>query len=485
MRTQSHIWTWAGTALAVIVLTVAGWWTRPWWLPQAQELIRLAAEPPAKKTDSHDGHDHSGHDHSGHDHSGHDHAHDDANALELSPEARLNIGLTKEMIGTVKREQFYYKKIAIPAMVVGLPGKTNTKVVAPMSGVVTDLFVIEGESIEPGSPMFKLRLLHEDLVKAETDYLRTLGSLDVEEKEIQRISGLTNNGAIAGKVLLDHQYEKHKLESVLKAQHEALLLHGLSKEQVERIKQSRQLVSEVVVRAPDIKPDSNALELVTQPVKKVKPRYVVKKLMVSKGDFLQAGGTMCVLSNYGDLYIQGRAFEQDVDDLAKATQYRWPVEALPENHQKHAKPIQDLRIAYLDHEVDTDSRAFHFYVDLPNSILSERTAENDHRYVTWKYKPGQRMQVFVPVATWENRIILPVDAVVKEGAEYFVFVENGSHFDRKPVYVEYKDQQNVVLGEDTFLFPGTRVALTGAHQMQVALKNKAGGGVDPHAGHNH
>ena len=29
------------------------------------------------------------------------------------------------------------------------------------------------------------------------------------------------------------------------------------------------------------------------------------------------------------------------------------------------------------------------------------------------------------------------------------------------------------------------VAFTGAHQLQMALKNKAGGGVDPHAGHNH
>jgi hypothetical protein len=35
------------------------------------------------------------------------------------------------------------------------------------------------------------------------------------------------------------------------------------------------------------------------------------------------------------------------------------------------------------------------------------------------------------------------------------------------------------------LFPGDVVAQRGAHQMQMALKNKSGGGVDPHAGHNH
>jgi len=43
----------------------------------------------------------------------------------------------------------------------------------------------------------------------------------------------------------------------------------------------------------------------------------------------------------------------------------------------------------------------------------------------------------------------------------------------------------VVIANDGSLFSGDAIALSGAHQMQVALKNKAGGGVDPHAGHNH
>ena len=35
------------------------------------------------------------------------------------------------------------------------------------------------------------------------------------------------------------------------------------------------------------------------------------------------------------------------------------------------------------------------------------------------------------------------------------------------------------------IYPGDIIAHAGAHQMQMALKNKAGGGVDPHAGHHH
>ena len=43
----------------------------------------------------------------------------------------------------------------------------------------------------------------------------------------------------------------------------------------------------------------------------------------------------------------------------------------------------------------------------------------------------------------------------------------------------------VVIENDGSLFPGDVVAKRGAHQLQMALKNKSGGGVDPHAGHNH
>ena len=43
----------------------------------------------------------------------------------------------------------------------------------------------------------------------------------------------------------------------------------------------------------------------------------------------------------------------------------------------------------------------------------------------------------------------------------------------------------VVVANDGAIFPGDTVAMTGAHQMQLALKNKAGGAIDPHAGHNH
>ena len=95
------------------------------------------------------------------------------------------------------------------------------------------------------------------------------------------------------------------------------------------------------------------------------------------------------------------------------------------------------------------------------------------------------MQLLIPVETWKKQIVLPVEAVASEGAEQFVFQENGDHFDRRPVHVLYQDQLWAVIENDGSIFPGDKIAFAGAHQLQMALKNKAGGAVDPHAGHNH
>jgi multidrug efflux pump subunit AcrA (membrane-fusion protein) len=95
------------------------------------------------------------------------------------------------------------------------------------------------------------------------------------------------------------------------------------------------------------------------------------------------------------------------------------------------------------------------------------------------------MQLEVPVEEYRERIVLPADAVAQDGVENYVFRANGDHFDREPVHVEYRDPQWVVVANDGTLFPGDRVAMSAAQQLQLALKNKSGGGIDPHAGHSH
>ena len=78
-----------------------------------------------------------------------------------------------------------------------------------------------------------------------------------------------------------------------------------------------------------------------------------------------------------------------------------------------------------------------------------------------------------------------VDAIAQDGAENYVFRADAEHFDRQPVHVEHRDTLFAVIAQDGSLKPGDQIALNGAQQMHLALKNKSGGAIDPHAGHQH
>ena len=101
------------------------------------------------------------------------------------------------------------------------------------------------------------------------------------------------------------------------------------------------------------------------------------------------------------------------------------------------------------------------------------------------YQLGAAIRAGLPVPPGFGISCEAVEAVVRDGIDSFVFHQNGDHFERVPVHEKYRDQTHVVAENDGALFPGDVVALRGAHQMQMALKSKSGGGIDPHAGHNH
>ena len=423
-----------------------------------------------------------------------------SDSIRLSEQAKRNIGLE---VGDVKVRKSYARKLNVPGMVVGLPGRTRFQIASPTTGIVTKIAIVRGQTIWSDELLFRVRLLHEDLVSAQTDFLRTLGELDAEKKEIVRLEKAGEG--VAAQLVLQRQYARDKLTAVMRAQEEALHLHGLSEPQITFIREKRRLVRELVVKVPRLHADfSLHMDREQEPQKRpngLKPRivttsdngrqshserhrFVVERLPVHVGQTVKTGDTLCVLADYRFLYIEGWAFEQDADELVAAANEKRSVSAVPEGKGGLRKEIPGLGIVYVDNEIDTKSRALRFYVGLRNETIPGTTTGNES-YLTWKYRPGQRMQLRVPVEIFKNVIVLPVDAVAQEGPEFYVFVENGKEFKKQPVAVKYRDQFEVVIDYDGSIFPPQRVALNGAHQLLMALKNQAGGAVDPHAGHNH
>ena len=99
----------------------------------------------------------------------------------------------------------------------------------------------------------------------------------------------------------------------------------------------------------------------------------------------------------------------------------------------------------------------------------------------WRFRPGQRVRLKIPVERLEDVFVLPAAAVVREGPEAYVFRQNGDVFDRKPVRVLAEDRSEVVVANDGSVGPGQYVVRNHAAALNRALKAAAAGG----GGHEH
>lgn len=451
--TSSPLRRWLVALVIVAGLAAVAWAARNRWSPAA---------PAAAQADLHD-HEHEGQVEAGL---------VDKDSIKLSANALKNIGFE----GVAVKLGDFERTITLPAMVVEQAGRNQVHVTSPLTGVVSQVLIVPGEAVEPGSAMFHIRLTHEEVVTAQRDYLLTIENLEVVDREIARLKGL-GEGVIAGKRVLEQQYEKQKLEAARMAGEQALSMHGLSHEQVANIRQTRKLLKSITVYAPAQTHETSDCS--------GNHLYHVQQIAVSPGEQVEAGRELCVLADHCQLMVEGRAFEDDAEPLRAAVREGWDVSATLLGGSGTKQKIDGLRLLYLADKIDPDTRAFRFYLRLPNDIVLDQMSPNGHRFLEWRYKPGQRLELRVPVERWTDRIVLPVDAVVDEGAEAYVYRQNGGQFERVPVHVEYHDRKSVVIANDGTLFPGDVVAGNGAYQIHLALKNKSGGGIDPHAGHTH
>lgn len=531
-------------ALAILILAiVAGAATIGHWLPRAEKLVATLSSTPAKtatpctehgdhedevhgthadasKAEEPSDHDDEHEAHAGEEPDAHagekpdahakeadlhkptnGHQHDEAATVSLSASAQENVGV---QVATIELKPFE-RTITVPAMVVERQGRSHVQIAAPLTGVVTRIYPTQGEAVAPGEPLFDLRLTHEEVVEAQGAFLQTAEELDVIQREIVRLEQVTADGAIAGKTLLERKYEEQKLEAMLRSQRQRLLLHGLSSSQVDDILTKRTLLGEMTVFVPGKEDaamrlkrgtgselaDANAAENSSREVpvplfqQHAAPLLQVEEMKVDKGQHIRAGELLCVLADYSELYIQGKAFEQDIAALDHAANEDWRVAAVVPSNDPQRQIVPNLKILSLSNTVDPESRAFGFFVDLPNKLIRDRRTPDGHRFCAWQFKPGQRLELLVPVERWSDRIVLPRDAVVEDGAESYVFEKIGGHFDRRPVRVEYRDQYSAVLANAGDITPGKTVVIAGAYQIHLAMKNKSGSAPDPHAGHNH
>ena len=439
--------TWILTLTALLLLG-GGFWLgragrflgREWPFPPTQTAPTAArpasSVPGAAHTHPHeDGHEHphaDEHLHSRATASDHEASHPDmprsagtqrlaadepADVVELTPQAYQNLEIRERKVELAD----YWRTLRVPARVMEKPGHSSHSLAAPVNGILRRVLAVPGQAISPGDSLVELRVTDEELSQAQLDLLQDITRLEVIATELRRLEPLIAEGSVSGRQQRELIYEQQQLTAKRKLHEQELLLHGLDAAQVQDILESKNLVRDFTVHLmddvhgvsdPDSAPHAKAGDL--------GPPYTVERLVALPGTAVRRGDDLCELAYHAELYIQGQAFEDELDLIAAAADRRWAVTAefgiQGELYERSGLPIE-----YLDNHVDAATQTFAFYVPIENEVTRDVVNDQGIRFRTWRFKPGQRAHVKVPIEKWTGQLVLPITAIVEDGLDMFVF----------------------------------------------------------------
>ena len=402
----------------------------------------------------------------------------DNTILEISETAVKNLKLETGLV--TKRD--YSRSIEIPATVVERLPSGRRNVTAPISGTVSQVFIAPSEAIRSGDRLYELNVTDNAVTDSQVKLIGLMSDIEVADKQIKRLKPLVAEGSVTGKRLLDVEFEIEKLKANYDAACQELLLRGLNADQLAALIQNRELIQTLTIYAPDL-PDAESSDETNQ-------WYTVEDIQALAGSNLARGESLCTLTYHGQLFIEGYAYESDLETLAQNELGSISVVAeFGETNTTFRR--EGLSVHSISNHVHAESQTYPIYVAISNEIQAERTDDSDRSFITWRFKPGQRAHLLLPVEKWENQVIVPIDAVVQEGPQAHMFLqiphsheidgELHQEFKRVSVHITYQDKDVAIINTDSGFSTRATYALNKAYQLNLALKRATAGG----GGHSH
>ena len=395
-----------------------------------------------------------------------------ARVLELSPQARQNL----KLVSRPAKLSTYWRSVIVPGEIMDRPGLSDRGVTSPAVGVVTQIHAFAGDTVRPGDRLFTLRLVSEYIHNTQSELFKVTRDIELENGKRQRLSQI-GEGVIPQVRIIEVDQQLRRLQAASESYRQDLLTRGLSLDQIAQVAGGTFVATVDVVAPPPLAlPPSVAAVAAPAATNAPDIVYEVQELKVDLGTQVQAGQLLGVLSNHGLLYIAGHAFKREASSLERAAQEHWPIRVEFAEDDAASWPALDqtFEIRHLSNTIDSTSRTFDFFVPLANQ--SRSYAKDGKTFVVWRFRPGQRVRLHVPVEELKEAIVLPAEAVVREGPEAYVFRQNGDLFDRRPVRVLHEDRLNVVIANDGSVAPGWYLAQGSAASLNRVLKAQSASG---------
>ncbi len=402
---------------------------------------------------------------------------DGSTPVRVSSEARKNMGLVSQSL----QPTTYYRKIDVPGVITDRPGVSDRGVVAPVTGIVTQIHAYPGNLVAPNAPLFSLRLVSESLHASQLELFKATKEIEIARQQRERLEGLAVSGGVPGSRIIEIDNQIQRMEVSVQAYRQDLAARGLPPDRIDAAAQG-EFVTEIVVRAPG-EQALKVAEIALTAANEGEPEperlpfsFELQTLKVELGQQVEAGEVLCNLADHRALLIEGRGFKKDMPLIQKAAKERFPIEVgfeVSEGADWPALPKQ-LWIEHVANLIDTPSRTFAFYLPLENQWQAYN--QDGQERLIWRFRPGDRVRLFVAVERIDNVFVLPQASLVREGPEAYVFRQNGDLFDRITVHVLHEDSTSVVIPNDGKLRKGSFIAQNAAASLNRVLKAQLASG---------
>lgn len=354
-------------------------------------------------------------------------------------------------------------------MIVDRPGQSDRSVVTPVTGIIIKMDHFPGDSVYPGDVLYTIRLLSESLHQTQSELFKSTQDMKLAIAQRQRLASAGDS--IPGARIIDAENQIARLEVAVKACQSELVNRGLNSSQIADVSAGK-FVSEIAIRTPTVPRDAGLQFAATSDTRSAAaqsqrpaPVFEVQACKVELGQQVEAGQVLCLLANHELLAIEGRAFRDETPFVERSIQEKWPVDVDFQENEAAGWPAleQEFHIRHLANTIDPDKRTFAFRIPVENQ--SRIVEENGQTQILWRFRPGQRLRILMRVEKIDNVLILPAEAVMRDGVDAFAFTQNVNTFERQAVRILAQDRLHTVVANDGSLVPGSFVAQNAAAQL--------------------
>jgi cobalt-zinc-cadmium efflux system membrane fusion protein len=344
----------------------------------------------------------------------------------LSSEARNKINLAYDEV----KEGTISGTLKAPAKLI-----TNqdyeAQVGSLVQGRVHEVFVREGDFVKEGQVLMHVEGLEIGEIKAA--YLQAKASLDFTKAAYERQRTLLEQKVGSQKAFLEAKAEYEKALAEYNAEDKRIHSIGLEHSDIETNADFEHIAGVLPINAPI--------------------NGIVTERNVVIGQLVEANTIAFRIMNISNLWAEGQIYEKDLAKVTGRPKVEFTTAAYPNENFKG-------KVILIGQTIDEHSRTIKVRASLQN--------------INNKLKPNMFGELSIPINSSTKGIIIPTDALVKEGNESYVFiVENDSTFTRRNVEtgIEFAGMREVVSG----LKKGEKIVTKGVFFLKSELMKETFG----------